>query len=156
MPSDVAALTDPLGLELLDSALPARIAYNGLDGLPRVVPVAFLWTGAQIIICTATTAPKVRALRSRPEVAITIDRPGPPAQALFVRGRTQIDIVQGVPDEYIAASRKARHGTDADAFERNVRGVYPAMARLSVTPDWARVFDFGSGRVPGFLQDLVS
>lgn len=153
--NDISALNDPLAQELLGSPVAARLAYNGLDGLPRVVPVGFLWTGGRLVICTATTAPKVRALRARPEVAITIDRQGPPAQALFVRGRTDIDIVEGVPDEYIAASRKSGEGPDADEFERQVRKVYPAMARLSVEPTWARLYDFGTGRLPGFLQDLV-
>jgi hypothetical protein len=153
--NNITDLSDPLAQELLGSALKARLAYNGLDGLPRVVPVGFWWTGSRVVICTATTAPKVRALRARPEVAITIDRQDPPAQALFVRGRTDIDVVEGVPDEYIAASRKSREGPDAEAFERHVRSVYPAMARLSVAPTWARVYDFDAGRVPGFLQDLV-
>lgn len=155
MPNEITALSDPLAQELLGSALAARLAYIGLDGLPRVVPVGFLWSGARVVICTATTAPKVRALRARPDVAITIDRQGPPAQALSVRGRTDIDVVEGVPDEYIAASRKSRTGSDAEAFERHVRGFYPAMARLSVEPTWARVYDFGAGRLPGFLQDLA-
>jgi hypothetical protein len=153
--SDITALSDPLAQELLAAALPARIAYNGLDGLPRVVPVGFLWTGTRLVICTATTAPKVKALRSRPDVAITIDRDGPPAQALSIRGRVHIDVVEGVPDEYLAASRKTLTGAAAEAFERNVRDVYPAMARLSVEPTWARVYDFGAGRVPRFLQDLA-
>lgn len=156
MPSDITALSDPLAQELLHSPLAARLAYLGRDGLPRVVPVAFLWTGTRVVICTATTAPKVKALRERPQVAITIDRQGPPAQALFVRGRTDIDVVEGVPDEYIAASRKSHEGPDAEAIERHVRGVYPAMARLSVEPIWARVYDFGTSRVPGFLQDLMA
>jgi hypothetical protein len=35
-------LHTPLASSLFASAIPARLAYTGLDGDPRVVPVAFL------------------------------------------------------------------------------------------------------------------
>jgi nitroimidazol reductase NimA-like FMN-containing flavoprotein (pyridoxamine 5'-phosphate oxidase superfamily) len=54
---------------LLQPAHLARLAYTGQDGLPRVVPVGFLWSDERIVICTAATAPKLRALSSRPELA---------------------------------------------------------------------------------------
>src|SRR5437764_8943588 len=44
------------------SATLARLAYTGPDGLPRVTPIAFYWTGERIVVCTATTSPKVQAL----------------------------------------------------------------------------------------------
>jgi hypothetical protein len=87
-------------------------------------------------------------------VAITIDTDE--AKVLSVRGRTHIDIVEGVPDEYLAASKKSMQGADAEEFERRVRNTYPAMARLSVEPTWARVYDFGAGRVPEFLRALTN
>jgi len=62
-------LGQPGAVELLQSAHLARLAYNGQDGLPRVVPVGFLWSDERIVICTAATAPKLRALSSRPELA---------------------------------------------------------------------------------------
>jgi RNA:NAD 2'-phosphotransferase (TPT1/KptA family) len=85
----------------------ARLAYAGQDGLPRVIPIGFHWDGRQIIVCTATTAPKVRALSRRPEVALTIDTEDSPAKALLVRGEAGIEIVDGVPNEYLAASSKS-------------------------------------------------
>ena len=48
--------------ELLHSPSPARLAYNGPDGLPRVSPVGFLWNGEQIVVCSATT--HARSVRS--------------------------------------------------------------------------------------------
>lgn len=59
--------------ELLDQASIARLAYNGLDGLPRVIPIGIFWTGEEIVMSTAAKAPKVEALSVRPEVALTID-----------------------------------------------------------------------------------
>jgi hypothetical protein len=40
----------------------ARLAYNGHDGFPRVIPVGFHWTGERIVVSTAPTSPKARAL----------------------------------------------------------------------------------------------
>jgi hypothetical protein len=39
-------------------------------------------------------------------------------------------------------------------FERQVRAVYRQMARISISPNWARFYDFGAGRVPAFLARL--
>jgi hypothetical protein len=30
------------------------------------------------------------------------------------------------------------------------------MVRISIEPGWARFYDFGAGRLPGFLTKLVS
>jgi len=141
--------------ELLQSPDPARLAYNGRDGYPRVIPAGFFWNGEHIVICTATTAPKVAALRARPNVALTIDTMGPPVRELLVRGVAHIEIVDGVPQEYLAAAAKSTQGDELAAFEANVRAVYPQMARISIEPTWARFFDFGAGRVPKFLHQLL-
>jgi nitroimidazol reductase NimA-like FMN-containing flavoprotein (pyridoxamine 5'-phosphate oxidase superfamily) len=119
--------------ELLRSQPPlARLAYTGRDGFPRVIPIGFLWDGERIVMSTAPTAPKVRALAARPQVALTIDtadpsasNQNPAARALLVRGMASIEIVDGVP--------------------------YTQSARISIEPTWARYYDFGSGRVPEFL-----
>jgi len=42
------------------------------------------------------------------------------------------------------------------AFEEACRETYDRMARISIVPDWARYFDFGAGRFPGFLRGLTS
>jgi hypothetical protein len=41
-------------------------------------------------------------------------------------------------------------------FERNVRSTYGQMVRISIEPQWARFYDFGAGRLPAFLADLVN
>jgi Pyridoxamine 5'-phosphate oxidase len=113
-------LEHPGARNLLDSATLLRLAYNGSDGFPRVIPIGFYWNGNQIVVCTAATAPKVKALSARPNIAMTIDVGDTPteAKALLVRGLASVDIVDGVPDEYIAAStkgtgRRPRHGVRA-------------------------------------------
>ena len=145
-------------IELLESGQLARLAYNGRDGLPRVIPIGFHWNGEHIVVCTATTAPKARALASRPEVAVTIDVGSTPseAKALLVRGIATVEIVDGVPEEYLAGSRKTLAAEHVEPFERQVRSMYPQMARISIEPRWARFYDFGAGRIPSFLSTLAS
>jgi hypothetical protein len=67
-----------------------------------------------------------------------------------------VDIVDGVPDEYFAASTKALGPDQVTEFERQVRSMYDQMARICIEPVWARFFDFGAGRMPAFLTKLAS
>ena len=86
-----------------------------------------------------------------------IDAGDTPAEAksLLVRGLASVDIVDGVPDEYLAASAKVLDGDQLTEFERQVRSLYDRMARISIEPVWARYFDFGAGRMPSFLMKLA-
>ena len=92
-----------------------------------------------------------------PGVVLTIDVGDTPAEAkaLLVRGLASVDIVEGVPDEYFAASTKALAADQLPEFERQVRSMYDQMARISIEPVWARFFDFGAGRMPAFLTKLA-
>jgi nitroimidazol reductase NimA-like FMN-containing flavoprotein (pyridoxamine 5'-phosphate oxidase superfamily) len=150
-------LGQPGAQQLLRTAPMARVAYNGPDVLPRVIPIGFHWTGEAVVVCTAVTAPKVRALAERADVAITIDVGNTPADArsLLVRGAATLETVEGIPTEYIAASSKVLTEAQAAEFERNVQGMYERMVRITVVPTWARYFDFGAGRFPRFLRELA-
>lgn len=151
-------LGHPGAQALLHSGSPARLAYNGHDGYPRVIPIGFYWNGGRIVVCTAPTSPKVRALASRPQVALTIDTGSEPAtaKALLVRGLATLETVDGVPDEYIAAAAKSYAASTLREFERAVRSTFKQMVRISIEPRWARFYDFGAGRVPAFLANLAS
>jgi hypothetical protein len=152
-----AELSAPGAQELLTTTAAAHLAYNGKDGTPRVIPIGFYWTGSQVIMATATTSPKVAALSARPEVAVSIDAGDTPggARALSIRGRAGVEIVDGVVEEYLAMARISMDPDAAAGFEQAVRGMYPQMARISITPHWARFYDFGAGRIPRFLQELA-
>ena len=153
--NDVDDLRHPDAAQLLRTPEPARLAYNGRDGFPRVIPLGFFWNGTAIVVCTAVTAPKVKALRERPNVALTIDDMGPPVRALLVRGVANVEIVDGVAAEYLAAAAKSTHGEELAAFEAQVRALYRQMARITIAPTWARFYDFGAGRFPGFLRRMI-
>jgi nitroimidazol reductase NimA-like FMN-containing flavoprotein (pyridoxamine 5'-phosphate oxidase superfamily) len=144
-------LNDPLAQELLSSPIPARLAYTGRDGFPRVIPIGFFWNGTQFIMATSPNAPKVRALRARPQVALTIDTNTFPPNVLMVRGTAGIEIVEGVPVEYLEASKKQISPDKWQAFEAAVRQQYPQMAKISISPEWAKVFDFVT-RAPSVAQ----
>jgi hypothetical protein len=152
-----AELSVPGARELIESTSAAHLAYLATDGTPRVVPVGFFWNDAEFVISTATTAPKVEALAARPDVALAIeagDTPGG-ARLLSVRGRADVEIIEGVVPEYLAAARRTMDADGAAEFEQNVRRMYPQMARIAVTPTWVRFYDFGAGRMPQFLQELA-
>lgn len=141
--------------EILRTPTPAHLAYDGIDGTPRVVPIGFLWTGDAVVVATHPTAPKFKALRARPRVALTIDTTGP-TRSLLLRGEAQVDVVDGVAPEYLEAAAKSMEGEELATFEANVRATYDQMARIRIVPDWARYFDFTTGRFPDFLRQLTS
>lgn len=116
---DVArVLSDPLAQELMQSSIPARLAYVGPDGFPRAIPIGFHWNGVEFVLCTVPHAPKVPALTANPKVALTVDTNAFPPHVLLVRGIAAIDIVDGIPPEYLAASRKGVGPTSGTPLKR--------------------------------------
>ena len=153
--ADVAAvLAKPISQELLGSSIPARLAYVGVDGDPRVVPVGFWWTGSRLVIATVPASAKVAALRKNPRVAITIDTEGYPPHVLLVRGAATLELVDGVPEEYVEASRKLVPAEAFEGWEAGVRALYTRMVVITVEPDWAKLLDFDT-TIPKAVEDLV-
>lgn len=149
-------LAQPGAQELLATTA-AHLAYTVADGTPRVIPVGFFWTGDEVVIASAVTSPKVATLSARPDVAVTIEGGGTPgaARALSIRGRASVEIVDGLVEEYVMAARRSMDPEAADQFVEQCRKTYDRMARVAITPDWVRFYDFGAGRLPRFLKELV-
>ena len=145
----------PLSLELLGSSIPARFAYTGLDGDPRVIPIGFLWTGEQVKLYTVPTSAKVKALEAHPRVAITIDTQAFPPNVLLIRGKATLELVDGVPDDYVEASRRLVGDEQMPAWEAGVRALYQQMVVITVTPDWAKLLDFET-TLPKAVEDLIT
>src|SRR5438552_6684826 len=99
-------LDTPEAKELLQSQIYARVAYIGLDGEPRVVPINFHWDGTDVVLGSHPDGPKVEAIRKNPMVALTIDENGFPPKALTIRGRASIDVEPNVTKEYAAAMER--------------------------------------------------
>ena len=147
-------LRDPLAEEMFQSPLLTRLGYNGRDGSPRVVPIGYVWNGTSFVMCTAANAPKVRALTANPKVALTIDTDTSPPHILLVRGTASVEIVDGIPDEFLEASRKGVPPQQWSAFEEQVRALYPQMARITIRPEWAKLIDFET-RLPSAVEELT-
>lgn len=147
---DLTILDDPIAQELLRSPLPARLAYTWTDGTPRVVPIWFHWTGAEVVMGGPDDAPKVEALRLNPAVAITIDGDTWPYKVLLLRGQAQVTFVDGVAAEYAAAARRYFGEEQGAAWAEQVGQMVPRMARIAVRPNWVRILDFQT-RFPSAL-----
>lgn len=155
-PEDVSQiLHDPLAQELLHAGIPARLAYTGTDGFPRVIPIAFQWNGARIIVCTLPYAAKVRALTIHPKVALTVDATTWPPNLLLVRGTAGVEMVDGVPPEYFEGSKKLVDADQWETFEAGVRGLYTQMVRITIVPEWAKLMDFET-RLPSAVAQLIA
>lgn len=149
-------LNKPLAQELLSSNIPARVAYVALDGTPRVIPIAFLYDGSRFLIYTLPHAPKTKALTANPKVAITIDTQGAwPPRVLLVRGTAELELVEGVPDEYLSASEKVTPAHEFPAWKAGVTGLYRRMTKISITPEWTKLLDFETS-IPKPVEDLVT
>jgi hypothetical protein len=147
---DLSLLQDPVAQELLGSRELARLAYTWPDGTPRVVPIWFHWTGSAITFGTPPRAPKLRALRQQPRVAVTIDSAsGWPYHALLVRGDAAVEMVDSVTDEYAAAAGRYFGEEQGAAWVESLAG--QPMARITVTPTWVGVLDFET-RFPSALS----
>ena len=151
-----AVLAKPISLELLGSSIPARLAYTGVDGDPRAIPIGFWWTGERILMATVPAAAKVRALRRNPRVALTIDTQDQwPPRALLIRGAAAVETVDGVPDFYVEASRKVVPAGEFAGWEQGVRALYRQMVAITVEPDWAKLLDFET-TAPKAVEDLMA
>jgi hypothetical protein len=147
-------LSRPISRELLARDL-TRLAYVAKDGTPRTVPMAFSWNGSEIVMCTAKNAPKFPALRESPAVALTIDTEVHPPKILLIRGRAELDVVDGIPDEYLEASGTyAMTPEQRLEWETEISSLYDGMVRIVVTPTWAKLIDFET-TLPSAVEELV-
>ncbi|NDU77670.1 pyridoxamine 5-phosphate oxidase [Actinomadura sp. DSM 109109] len=144
----------PYSRELLARDL-TRLAYVAKDGTPRVVPIGFTWNGSEIVMCTAVNAPKLDSLRERPEVALTIDTESHPPKILLIRGRAELDAVDGIPEEYLQMNGGYEMTPEQRVeWEAEVRSLYDGMVRIVVTPTWAKLIDFET-TLPSAVEELV-
>ena len=147
-------LRRPISQELLARDL-TRLAYVAKDGTPRSIPIAFTWNGSEIVMCTPKNAPKLRALRHNPTVALTIDTEVHPPKILLIRGRAELDVVDGIPDEFLQSNGiYTMTPEQREQWETEVRSLYDGMVRIVVTPTWAKLIDFET-TLPSAVEELV-
>jgi hypothetical protein len=154
-PDEVSeVLNRPLSRELLARDL-TRLAYIATDGTPRAIPIGFSWNGAEIVMCTATNAAKLPALRRNPSVALTIDTEAHPPKILLVHGEAELDVVDGIPEEYLQMNGSYTMTPEQRVeWEAEVRSLYDGMVRIVVTPTWAKLIDFET-TLPSAVEELI-
>ncbi|MEW2518799.1 pyridoxamine 5'-phosphate oxidase family protein [Actinacidiphila alni] len=144
----------PLSRELLARDL-ARVALVAPDGTPRVYPTGFFWNGTEIVMCTAKNARKLPALRRNPAIALTVDTEDHPPKVLHLRGRAELDVVDGIPEEYMQWNGTYKMTPEQRAeWETNVRSLYDGMVRVVVKPTWVKLIDFET-TLPTAIEELV-
>ena len=147
-------LAKPYAQRLLNGPEPARMAYDGLDGDPRVIPIGFWIEGERILMATVPKAAKVAALRKNPKVALTIDKGAFPPKVLLIRGTAEVELVTGVPDGYLQAGRKVMTEEQYPGWVAGVQGLYDEMVVITITPTWAKLLDFET-TLPKSVEDLI-
>ena len=149
---DVSLLNDPIAQKLLQSAIPARLAYNWSDGTPRVLPIWFHWNGEQIVLAGPATAPKMKVLSQGSKVALTIDDLNWPYKVLLVRGSVQVEKVKGMVPEYVASAKRYLGEEGSKGFLEMYGGMFPEEnARITVQPEWVGIIDM-EARFPSAFE----
>lgn len=151
----LAALTDPVAQTLLQSTIPAHLAYVADDGAPRVIPIWFHWTGEEMVFGSPSTAPKAKFVRSGAPVTVTIDTITWPYKVLQLRGTAQVSTVAGVVPEYAAAARRYFGEEQGKAWVQQVGGLFSTMTRIAVRPTWVNILDFEQ-RFPSAIANAMA
>jgi hypothetical protein len=150
----LALLDDPVAQKLLQSTLPARLAYNWSDGTPRLVPIWFHWNGEEIVLGGPPDAPKMKVLHDGDKVALTIDSDTMPYKVLTIRGSVRIDTVDGVSPEYSATSRRVLGEEQGQAWLNQIGPIMPRMSRIFMHPEWVGILDFET-RFPNAIEHAM-
>lgn len=143
-------LDHPASQVLLNSTIPARLAYVWTDGTPRVVPIWFHWNGQEIIMASPPKAPKLKALARNPKVSLTIDDNTFPHKVLLIRGNARLEPMEGIVPEYAKAAERYFGAEQGQAWVNQLRSVISSMVRIIITPEWVGLLDFQS-RFPSAL-----
>src|SRR5579859_5874679 len=131
----VSLLNDPVAQNLLQSKIPARLAYVWRDGSPRVIPIGFHWDGTDIVLGTPPTAPKLKVIDNK-KVALTIDSDTMPYKVLYIRGTAHVTIMDGIVPEYALMSKRVFGQEAGEAWLKQIEPMSKQMARVAIRPEW--------------------
>ena len=152
---DLSLLNDPIAQQLLNSSIPAHLAYVWTDGSPRVIPIGFTWTGKELVTSSPSNAPKLLALKEGDKVAVTFDSYTPPFMVLYIRGIVHLCPCDELVPEWCQATERMMGKTGAEGFLKMTDDMLKAGAieitRLAVEPTWAGIIDFQT-RFPSGIE----
>jgi hypothetical protein len=147
---DLQLLRHPASQALLRSTIPARLAYVWTDGTPRVVPIWFHWNEREFVLGTPPKAPKLKALRKNPKVALTIDDNTFPHKVLLVRGTARLQTMSGIVPEYAIAAERYFGSEQGKAWVQQLGSMVQEMVRITITHECTGLLDFQT-RFPSAL-----
>ena len=158
---DLKLLETDMAQRLLNSKIPARLAYVTKDGTPRVIPTWFHWDGNELVMATFIAGPQVRhapsrpaALRQNPNVAMTIDTESFPPEVLLIRGQASVTELDGLVREFERAAHRYLGETGAKGFLNQANKPGVRMARMAVRPTWVGTLDFQTG-LPSHVGGVI-
>ncbi len=155
---DLRLLDAPAAQEMLHSLEPARVAYLGPDGYPRVSTMQFHWTGAELVVTSVASLPKVRAIRAHPRVQATIDTfaitSGVPMRVLAIRGDASVTEVEGVVEEAYLANCRYIGKDAADGWAQWISQPGTRIARIAIRPRWVSLLDYQTRFPEGWPDHL--
>ncbi len=155
---DPRLLGAPAAYEMLQSLEPARIAYLGLDGYPRVSTMQFHWTGDDLVVTSVASLPKVRAICAHPRVQATIDTfaitSGVPMRVLTIRGDAVVTEIEGVVEEAYLANCRYVGKEAADGWAQWISQPGTRIARIAVRPQWVSLLDYETRFPEGWPDHL--
>lgn len=143
-------LQHPAARQLLESTIPARLAYVWTDGTPRVVPIWFHWNGREFVLASPSRAPKLKALAKNPKVALTIDDNNFPHKVLLARGTAKLQPMDGIVPEYALAAERYFGAQQGKAWVAQLASMVKDMVQITITPEWVGLLDFQT-RFPSAL-----
>jgi hypothetical protein len=158
---DVGLLREPLAQQLLQAPVVAHLAYTWRDGTPRVVPIGFHWNGTELVLATATDAPKTKVLRTGARVAVSIESDALAQKVLQIRGTVRTDTLDGITPEFVAMNKRTLGEAAGQAnVDRSARlyppmtRLYPRMTRHFIHPEWVGLLDFET-RLPSAVERAI-
>ena len=146
------ALRAPLSTNvalLLESRIPARIAWVAADGTPRVAPIWFAWTGTELVMSTFAGSRKTADLRDGTIVAATIDTDDFPYRSISIRGPITLQSSAGLSADYTSAADRYLGAHLAERWLDFVGS--PDQVVMALQPTMAVASDLGAQS--GFFTD---
>jgi len=101
-------------------------------------------------MATLPKAPKLKALKKNPKVALTIDDTVFPNKVLMIRGTAQLENVDGIAPEYSACANRYFDPELAQKWLSQLREMISSQVRITITPQWVGLLDF-QARFPSAL-----
>lgn len=127
---------------LLDSRLPARMAWVGGDGQPYVAAMWFRWTGTELEMSTFQGAKKLEDLRDGVSVEVLIDTDVFPYRSVKMAGPITLEEHDGITQSYQQSATRYLGEEAGREWCASLEGATQVLIRL--TPTTASSSDMSS------------